>query len=412
MLLNQNRADDQAASPRSARAIMSEAVDVLVVGLGPAGACAAAQAARGGCSVMAVDRKRVAGVPVQCAELVPAMIGMHVHDVAHAVRQPIAAMHTFVADDPVDVTAPFPGQMLDRAAFDAGLVAAATRAGARCVFDAGVRAIAGDGTVTLTDARRVRPRVLIGADGPRSVVGRAIGSINAELLETRQITVPLLAKHSATDIYLSAATPGGYGWMFPRGDVANVGAGVDAAHKRTLKAIVAQLHASLVERGQVGAQVFSLTGGAIPAGGMLTPVGQLGATVVLLAGDAAGLTNPITGAGIVAAVQSGRLAGEAGEAWLGGEAGALEDYRDELESLFGRALERAVHRRRELARSLAQNGVPGKVALRRSWIAYPQYWAPLQAAAVSNQTAAEAAATRNTRSRPTCGAMEPENLPS
>lgn len=391
---------------------MSEPIDILIVGLGPAGACAAAEAAKARCAVMAVDRKRVAGLPVQCAELVPAMIGLHVNDVARAVRQPIAAMHTFVEADPVDVTQPFPGHMLDRAAFDAGLVAAAARAGARCLFDVGVRAIAADGTVTLTDGRTVRPRVLIGADGPRSVVGRAIGNVNAELVETRQITVPLLAAHAATDIFLSAATPGGYGWMFPRGAVANVGAGVEPAHKRELKAIVAQLHALLVERGQVGAQVLALTGGAIPVGGMLVPAGQLGATTVLLAGDAAGLTNPITGAGIVAAVQSGRLAGQAGAAWIDGDAGAIMDYSEELEGLFGRALERAVRRRRELAASSAQRGAPTNAALRRSWIAYPQYWAPLQVDEMSPEAATCTVAAPIMSSRRTLGAPELERSSS
>ena len=53
----------------------------------------------------------------------------------------------------------------------------------------------------------MRARVLIGADGPRSVVGRAIGSVNRRLVETRQVTVPLLAAHDATDIFLSAAHP-------------------------------------------------------------------------------------------------------------------------------------------------------------------------------------------------------------
>jgi flavin-dependent dehydrogenase len=38
---------------------------------------------------------------------------------------------------------------------------------------------------------------------------------------------------------------------------------------------------------------------------MLKPRGMLGDTLALLAGDAAGLTNAVTGAGIAAAVYSG-----------------------------------------------------------------------------------------------------------
>ena len=51
-----------------------ETPDVLVVGLGPAGSRAAAVAATAGLSVVALERRRVAGTPVQCAEFVPAPI--------------------------------------------------------------------------------------------------------------------------------------------------------------------------------------------------------------------------------------------------------------------------------------------------------------------------------------------------
>jgi flavin-dependent dehydrogenase len=194
--------------------------------------------------------------------------------------------------------------------------------------------------------------------------------VNAELVETRQITVPLARPHAATDIYLSAGIPGGYGWMFPKGEVANLGAGVEPAFKRRLKEIVARLHASLVASGQVGSRILGLTGGPIPVGGMLKPAGALGSTLVLLAGDAAGLANPVTGAGIAAAVHSGRLAGEAAAAHAAGDATAADRYEEELDDVFRVALDRAVRRRRELA----ARGAPDKAALRRGWIAYPEYW--------------------------------------
>jgi flavin-dependent dehydrogenase len=90
------------------------------------------------------------------------------------VRQRITAMDTFVEGEARSRTAPFPGHMLDRAQFDARLVADAERAGAQCRFATAVRAIECDGAVPLPDGTRVAPRVLIGADGPRSIVGRAI----------------------------------------------------------------------------------------------------------------------------------------------------------------------------------------------------------------------------------------------
>ena len=104
-------------------------VDVLCAGLGPAGARAAAAAARRGLRVLAVDRKREPGLPVQCAEFVPALIGSNVVGLARSVRQSIRAMETYVETDAPDLTDPFPGQMLDRAAFDAALVEEAAAGG-------------------------------------------------------------------------------------------------------------------------------------------------------------------------------------------------------------------------------------------------------------------------------------------
>jgi geranylgeranyl reductase family protein len=347
-----------------------ERVDVLVLGLGPAGASAAAEAARRGARVIAVDRKREAGRPVQCAEFVPAIAGIDVGELARSTRQRIRSMLTYVEGAAPDVKEHFPGHMLDRAGFDAGLVEKAAAAGAACRFGTGVRRIHSAGVAELADGTRIAAGAIVGADGPRSVAGRAIGRVNAALVETRQVAVPLLQPSDATDIHLSAGIPGGYGWMFPRGDLANVGAGVDPAAKHRLKDIVARLHASLVERGQVGERILGLTGGPIPVGGMLRPAGRLGDSLVLLAGDAAGLTNPVTGAGIAAAVHSGRLAGQAAAAWVAGDRAAGESYEEELEDVFRAALDRAVRRRRELAAQAS----PDAAALRRGWIAYREYW--------------------------------------
>lgn len=348
--------------------------DVLVLGLGPAGAAAAAKAARRGCRVLALDRKRIAGVPVQCAEFVPALIGTQVSCLSDATRQPIRAMMTFVEDAPPDEQPRFPGHMLDRAAFDAGLVEEAVRAGAQCRFGTRVRRVTRSGAVELSNGETLSAPVVIGADGPLSSAGRAIGQANTEVVETRQITVPLARRHDATDIFLSARIPGGYGWLFPKGDVANLGAGVAPPYKARLKRIVADLHETLIARGRVGVEVSYLTGGRIPVGGMKQCADTLERVLVLLAGDAGGLTHPITGAGIAAAVQSGKLAGEAAASWLSGNTRADSDYQDELEALFKPALDRAVHRRRELLAALAA-GAPAASVWRRTWIAYPEYWA-------------------------------------
>jgi len=350
-------------------------IDVLVVGLGPAGASAAAAAAEAGLRVLAIDRRREAGEPVQCAEFVPAMIGQELEALGPVIRQRIRAMTTFVEDAVPDVRDDFPGHIVDRAAFDRALATAATAAGVETRFGAPLRALANNGQAVLFGGETVAPRIVIGADGPHSTVGRAIGSVNEALVETRQIAVPLLRPHEATDIFLSTTIPGGYGWLFPKGAIANLGLGVVPTAKARLKPLLAALHGQLADEGRVGHEILGHTGGAIPVGGLRAVQGRLGSAAVLLAGDAAGLTNPVTGAGINAAVISGRLAGRAAADWLGGAAAALDDYAEELEELFGPALARALRRRREILEAYEAGPGPDPAALRRGWIAYPDYWA-------------------------------------
>jgi len=352
-----------------------ETADILVVGLGPAGSRAAAKAAGLGRSVIAVDRRRAAGHPVQCAEFVPAMIGQELRELESVSQQRIRSMMTFVEDQEPDIRDNFPGHIIDRAAFDRALVELAREAGADCRFGAQVNGFLEDHSAQLSDGSRIRARLIIGADGPRSVVGQSIDHVNTELVETRQITVPLKVPHQATDIFLSAEIAGGYGWLFPKREVANLGVGVRPTSKDRLKPLLDGLRHHLIEQGRIGTQILNHTGGPIPVGGMLRLKGTKGKVPILLAGDAGGLANPVTGAGINSAVVSGGLAGQAASDWLAGKTDALDDYQEEMADLFKGALDRAVLRRQEILRCYEAGSGPTAAMLRRGWIAYPEYWA-------------------------------------
>jgi digeranylgeranylglycerophospholipid reductase len=349
-------------------------IDALVIGLGPAGSAAAAVIARSGARVVALERKREIGVPVQCAELIPQIVAQEAGDVRSTVRQLVDGMHVFVEAEAGDRAPNFPGRMIDRAAFDEKLARDAIAAGAECRLSTSVHSVDGDGKVITNRGEEFSARVIIGADGPHSVVGCAIGRVNTEFAETRQKTVALTSPHTATDIFLSADMQGGYGWLFPKVETANLGVGVAAECKADLKRLLDELHARLVEEGRVGRDALGHTGGSIPVSGLVRPVGRLGACDVFLAGDAAGLTNPITGAGINAAVISGSLAGEAAVLSLAGDQQGVVDYCDEIEALFKPGLDRALRHRKQLLASYESGERPSPDALRRAWIAYDGYW--------------------------------------
>lgn len=348
-------------------------VDLLVIGLGPAGGAAAAAAARAGLGVLAVDRKQVIGTPVQCAEFIPLPLSAHAQADGVLVQR-VAGMQTILPSGVVQPSA-LPGLMIDRAAFDQALAHEAQRSGAQLWLDSRlIRLDAANGQALIATPEGEQPveyRLLVAADGPHSSVASALGLETMAVVHTRQYTVPLLQPHADTDIWLSDDYPGGYAWLFPKGRVANLGVGLDKHLSPDLKVPLDRLYGQLVAEGRVGSEILARTGGAIPVGGLrqLLVVGN-----ILFAGDAAGLTHPITGAGIAAAVTSGEYAGVAAAAWLGGKIEALQEYEQDLRELFEGSLQRALARRQELKAMWGRPEARSDTAQRKGWVAFPEYF--------------------------------------
>lgn len=352
---------------------MMSAFDVLVVGLGPAGAAAAAAAARAGLSVLAIDKRRQVGEPVQCAEFVPLPMGRYAKP---ALVQRITGMKSYLPSGEATYSE-FPGLMIDRAGFDQALAMEASRSGALLRVQTALKGLDPQDHVAILRApegeiERAAYRVLIAADGPHSPTGRALGLAPLPVVETRQYSVPLLRPYTDTDIWLSDEYPGGYAWLFPKGDIANVGIGADLSLVPDLKAPLERLCDKLAEEGLVGRCVSARTGGAIPVGGMRA---SLVHSDIVFVGDAAGLTHPITGAGIASAVISGERAGEAAVAFLRGRADALAMFEDDMRDEFEDSLMRAVARRRWLMERWHTPAAQLDVTHKRGWIAFREYFA-------------------------------------
>lgn len=350
-------------------------VDVLVVGLGPAGGSAAAVAAAAGLSVLAVERKREIGVPVQCAEFIPLPMGRHAQ-AEGVLAQRIAGMKSYLPSGAVEHT-DFPGLMVDRVAFDRALAATARAQGAELKLATrlmGLDAANRRAWIrTPEQTLAVEYRLLIAADGPHSLVAEGLGLPALETVYTRQYTVPLTQDYADTDIWLSDDYPGGYAWLFPKGRLANLGLGADKRFAQDLKTPLDALHRRLCAAGRVGADIVYRTGGAIPVGGLRE---RLVVGDVLFVGDAAGLTHPITGAGIASAVVSGERAGMAAAAWLAGQDGAaLESFEEDIRDQFEGTLARAAARRRWLNAYWHSAAARDDALHRRGWIAFPEYFA-------------------------------------
>lgn len=349
-------------------------VDVLAVGLGPAGGAAALAAVQAGLRVAAVERRKEIGVPVQCAEFIPLPLARYaVSD--GVLQQRIQGMISHLPSGRME-TMDSPGLMIDRAAFDQALARQAEQSGARLYLNSRLVGldIVGSSAIAVTPQGKIRfdYRLLVAADGPHSFVARSLGLPQQETVHARQYTVPLLESSEETEIWLSPDYPGGYAWLFPKGGVANLGLGVDKRYGADPKALLDALHRKLVVEGRVGEAILRRTGGAIPVSGLRR---NLVVGNVLLVGDAAGLTHPITGAGIAAAVASGEYAGQAAAGWLiGCKKNALMDFENTIRDQFGACLERAVVRRAWIGQYWRTPAADADRIHRRGWVAFPEYF--------------------------------------
>lgn len=349
---------------------MSEQVDVLVIGAGPAGSSAARLAAQGGVRVLLVEQRPQIGLPVQCAEYIPAQIVQYVGVVPQrCIAQRIQTMRTYLPDGTHTET-PAVGYVVERALFDKALAVAARRAGAavwtgaRAVERTELGALLRLGSRTL----EVEAKVVIGADGPRSTVGRWIGQENKAHIDARQVEVVLRDPRPTTEIYFDPAYPGGYGWLFPKGDTANVGVGVSREMggdpREALMHLLARIEIELTA-------IVSRTGGLVPSGG---EVDRLQSGSVLLVGDAAGATHPITGAGIANAVIGGTLAGQAAvRAVRAGDLTVLDTYEREWSSFMRGPLRHALDKRQYLDQHWSNDRVALTRVLGENWIAFKEY---------------------------------------
>jgi geranylgeranyl reductase family protein len=181
-------------------------------------------------------------------------------------------------------------------------------------------------TLTITTAEgteSLTAPVLIGADGSNGQTRRLLAENQDPSWYEKgfalEACVPftalpelLPAGDNATDLIFDfAPLPGGYGWLFPKGDHVNIGVGAFAptngSANTQLKSVTRDLLAQYTQQKLGIALTTPITGQYLGMGGhAYVPRDR-----VLLAGDAAGLVDPLTGEGIHSAIVSGQAAAAA-----------------------------------------------------------------------------------------------------
>lgn len=344
--------------------------DVIVIGAGPAGSSAAREAALGGCRTLVLERRKVVGRPVQCAEYVPMAVALKASQDSWA--QKVVGMRTFVEGRLVAENQ-WPGVVLHRERFDQGLAQEAVGAGASLIKGAKVIR-AGRGHVSFYNEegpQEVEAPVLIGADGPLSRTAVSLGLRHKTFIYGLQIKARLKSPMSHTEVHFWPGFKGGYGWVFPKGEWANVGLGVARSEAGRLPELLGSFVDFLRKRGTLREGLQGQpTGGLVPVGGP-HPVTASGS--VLLAGDAAGHTDPVTGGGIPNALLCGELAGRAAREALGsGRMEKLGEYEETWRDLLMHALERALGHRSRMDENWLKR--PFEALVRSHWVAFREYF--------------------------------------
>jgi digeranylgeranylglycerophospholipid reductase len=327
---------------------MATAIDVLVVGAGPAGSSAAYIAAANGLETVLIDRKPRIGEQPHCGEFVPRQLVGELDPGKLPIIQQIDSMETrIVSEDwePIrSISTSSSGFIIDRVRLDRMLAVKAATQGAVVLSGATFSRIDGESWVVKASGEALYfiPKLIIAADGVLSQVAANMNLPRRRFLKGVQYEIPLKLRLNATLVYLNKKIRHGYGWVFPKGDVANVGLGADP--QIAAKSLLDQFVEHLRRENVLKPGILARSGGLIPVSGLRE---NLTVGNVLLCGDAAGLTHPISGAGISQAVISGKLAGTAAVDFLKhGKTAALRLYEDELKNIYKGILDHASSKRK------------------------------------------------------------------
>lgn len=314
-----------------------ECYDVAIIGAGPAGAFLAYKLARKGHKVAVIEKSVMPRNKPCGGGLTPKGMKLLDFSIDDLVRATVPSVRILRGKQDVLMrTDKAPVYMVERSEFDKRLAEKAVESGAKLMQGESVTTVEmSDGMATITTSRgKYEARTLVGADGAKGKTAQWAGIERRNAFE-HMLGIELNATIDGYPYGDSALVdfdvPGGYGWVFPKGEYYNVG--VVTGRTKEYHNLNAQLDAFVKKRGLRLKNKSPLTGQRVPTGGSRQAVSRGNA---LLVGDAAWMAEPVFGEGIAFALKSAELAAGVIERYLRNEIRTLENYTKLLNETFAK----------------------------------------------------------------------------
>ncbi|MBS3782615.1 MAG: NAD(P)/FAD-dependent oxidoreductase [Candidatus Thermoplasmatota archaeon] len=303
--------------------------DLLVVGGGPIGSTAARFAAKNySGKIMVIEKRQEIGSPVRCAEGISTgwLDELEIEKTEHFMSKKVLGAKLYspgghelkigkeLAGDEV-------GAVMERDIFDKEMAVLAGREGVDYMLKtSAINVIEEEGRVKGVKARKmgdeftIEADLVIGADGFESQIGRWADIYDSlapkdimTCFQYRMTDIDFDPDH--THFFLGSAAPGGYLWIFPKGEkTANVGMGVQLSQLDGSMSVRDYLDRFIEENEWLNqGQAIDMVAGGVSVS---PPPEKVVKDGLMLVGDAARVVDPITGGGIANGMKQAKIAGE------------------------------------------------------------------------------------------------------